>query len=116
MLDRRDEQKIKRAASTDELLQVPFDKQLPDQFFGISSELNKEDQARLISFLRKNVDIFAWSASDMPGVNPDVITHKLTVNPACHSIIQKKEVFHKTERKPSMKKLLNSLSPESYAK
>ena len=93
MLDLRDEQKIKRAASTDELLQVPFDERLPDRFFRISLELYKEDQAQLINFLRKNVDIFAWSASDMPGVSPDVITHKLNVNPAWHSIIQKKRSF-----------------------
>ena len=117
MLDPRDEQKIKRAASTDELLQIPFDEQSFDRFFKISSGLNKEDQAQLTSFLRKNVDIFAWTASDMPGVSPDVITHRLNVNPAYHSVIQKKkEVSHKTGLRPSRRKLPNSSRPDLYAK
>ena len=93
MMDPRDEQRIERAASTDELLQIPFNEQLPKKFFKISSELNKEDQVQLINFLRKNMDIFAWSASDMPGLSPDVITHKLNVNLACHPIMQKKRNF-----------------------
>ena len=89
----RDEQRIKRAASTDELLQIPFDEQSPDRFFKICSELSKEDQAQLTDFLKKNMDIFAWTASDMPGVSPEVITHRLNVNPAFRSVIQKKRSF-----------------------
>ena len=29
--------------------------------------------------LKKNVDLFAWTTSDMSRVSPDVITHKLSV-------------------------------------
>ena len=27
--------------------------------------------------LKKNIDMFAWTSADMPGVSPDVITHRL---------------------------------------
>jgi hypothetical protein len=33
-------------------------------------------------FLDKNNDIFAWSTSDLVGVNRDVIEHRLQVNPS----------------------------------
>ena len=59
MLDPRDEQKVKRAASTDELLQIPFNEQQPEQFFRISSELNQKDRIELTNFLQKNMDVFA---------------------------------------------------------
>jgi len=26
-----------------------------------------------------NADLFAWTAADMPGVSPDVITHRLSI-------------------------------------
>ena len=35
----------------------------------------------MTNFLRKNVDVFAWDAAKMKGISPDVITHKLHVNP-----------------------------------
>ena len=93
MLDPQDEQRVRRAASTDELRQIPFNEQQPKQFFKISSELNQEDWTELTKFLKENIDVFAWSPADMLGVNLDVITHKLNANPACRPIIQKKRKF-----------------------
>ena len=29
--------------------------------------------------LKKNMDMFAWTPADMPGVSPDVITHRLSI-------------------------------------
>ena len=29
--------------------------------------------------LKKNMDMFAWTPTDMPGVSPDVITHRLSI-------------------------------------
>ena len=39
----------------------------------------KED---LVQFLKKNIDVFAWSHEDMPGIDPSVITHRLNVCPS----------------------------------
>ena len=41
-------------------------------------EKTKED---LVQFLRKNIDVCAWSHEDMPGIDPSVITHRLNVYP-----------------------------------
>ena len=34
-----------------------------------------------MEFLRKNVDVFTWSAYETPGVDPNFICHHLNVNP-----------------------------------
>jgi len=39
--------------------------------------------------LKKNIDMFAWTSADMPGVSPDVITHRLIFKEA-RPISQKK--------------------------
>ena len=34
---------------------------------------------KLIAILRRNKDLFAWKAADIPGIDPEVISHKLSV-------------------------------------
>ena len=38
-------------------------------------------RTRLIRFLKENLDVFAWRHEDMLGIDPEVIQHKLNVNP-----------------------------------
>ncbi|CAL9016058.1 unnamed protein product [Prunus brigantina] len=40
------------------------------------------DRKALTTFLHNNKDIFAWSSSDMPGIDPNIICHQLHMNPA----------------------------------
>ena len=47
----------------------------------------------LITFLRSNRDVFAWSHEDMPGIDPLVMVHRLNVSPSFPPIRQKKRVF-----------------------
>jgi hypothetical protein len=58
-----------------------LDPRVPDKIVCIGTEANKQDQAELLSFLDKNSDVFAWSISDLVGVNRDVIEHRLQVSP-----------------------------------
>ena len=39
------------------------------------------EKEELIGFLNDNVDIFAWSAYEAPGIDLDFICHHLNVNP-----------------------------------
>ena len=43
--------------------------------------------------MKKNIDVFAWSYKDMPGIDPSVITHRLNVCPSFKPVLQKKRVF-----------------------
>jgi len=40
--------------------------------------------------LKKNIDMFAWTPADMPGVSPDVITHRLSIFKEARPFSQKK--------------------------
>ena len=47
----------------------------------IGTTLSPGMRAKLIQFLKKNLDVFTWSHEDMSGISPEVIQHKLNVNP-----------------------------------
>ena len=46
------------------------------------------EKEELIGFLRRNIDVFAWSAYEAPGVDLNFICHHLNINP---SVIPKKQ-------------------------
>ena len=50
-------------------------------------------RANLIQFLQQNLDIFAWSHEDMPGIPTGIIQHKLNVNPTSKPVQQRRRVF-----------------------
>jgi len=41
----------------------------------IGTTLSKEMKRRLVQFLKGNLDFFAWSHEDMPGITTKVIQH-----------------------------------------
>ena len=47
----------------------------------IGKTLSPEMKTRLVQFLKKNLDVFAWTHKDMLGISPKVIQHKLNVDP-----------------------------------
>ena len=52
-----------------------------EKFFQVSSQLPPQEREELIGFHRRNVDVFAWSAYEAPGVDPNFICHHLNFNP-----------------------------------
>ena len=47
----------------------------------------------LITFLKDNRDVFAWSHETLPRIDPSVMVHKLNVSPSFTPIRQKKRIF-----------------------
>ena len=43
----------------------------------------------LIILLEEYQDVFAWSYQDMPGLDSDIVQHKLTLNPGSSQVKQK---------------------------
>ena len=39
------------------------------------------EKAESMKFLKTNIDIFAWNAYDVPGIDPGLACHQLNVNP-----------------------------------
>ncbi|CAL8168152.1 unnamed protein product [Prunus armeniaca] len=72
---------------------IPFDPDQPDKKARIGSHLSPDEKVELTTFLQNNKDMFAWSPSDMPGIDPNIICHRLHVNPACKPVAQKRRNF-----------------------
>ena len=47
----------------------------------------------LMTFLRENQNVFAWSHKDMPGIDPSIVVRGLNVSPSSSLVQQKKQVF-----------------------
>ena len=67
----------------------------------------------LVQFLRENVDVFAWSHEDMPGIDPSIITHCLNVYPSSKPVRQKKRVFT-PERDNAIKEEVQKLTTAQF--
>ena len=57
-----------------------------DKTTNIGTILRGDSKELLIQFLRDNVDLFAWKAADMPGIDPKLICHKLAVYPGSRPV------------------------------
>src|SRR5512132_1373564 len=57
--------------------------------FPIGSSVDRKSEGALVTFLWANVDVFAWQASDIPGVPREVIEHHLDVCPHAWPVKQK---------------------------
>ena len=53
-----------------------------EKFFQVEAQLPPQENEELIEFLRRNVDVFAWSAYEALKVDPNFIYHYLNINPS----------------------------------
>ncbi|XP_065004147.1 uncharacterized protein LOC135636386 [Musa acuminata AAA Group] len=60
---------------------VPLLEDRPEQTVRIGSELPEQERGQLVGLLQRNADVFAWSPSDMTGVDSEVALHHLRVSP-----------------------------------
>ncbi|XP_020233796.1 uncharacterized protein LOC109813916 [Cajanus cajan] len=56
----------------------------------IGADISEEDRVTLGRIVMKNKDLFAWTPSDMPGIDPSVMCHKLSICPEARPIAQRK--------------------------
>ena len=87
------EEKIIVAELTEALENIPLNESNLERYSRVGVNLEEKTKKDLVQFLKKNVDVFAWSHKDMPGIDPGVITHRLNVSPSFKPIRQKKRVF-----------------------
>ncbi|GAV70306.1 hypothetical protein CFOL_v3_13804 [Cephalotus follicularis] len=83
----------KRPQPVEEVLQVPLEEDNEEKIIQVGSQLGEVEKGELITFLRNNKDVFTWSAEEVPGISPEVMVHKLSVDPMRPSARQKKRNF-----------------------
>ena len=85
----------------------------PEKFTRIGTSMKEKVKKDLVQFLRKSVDVFAWSHDDMLGIDPNVITHRLNVYPSSKPVRQKKRVFA-PERDKAIKEKVQKLTTAQF--
>ncbi|GAU47897.1 hypothetical protein TSUD_25120 [Trifolium subterraneum] len=97
------ERKQEKKASKDDLLIKENYRPIPDGEFElvplgedptkgvkIGADLPDLVKRQLKACLRKNAELFAWSAAEMPGIDPEVACHQLTIDPRASAVVQRR--------------------------
>ncbi|VVA31952.1 PREDICTED: retrotransposon, partial [Prunus dulcis] len=75
----------------------------------ISIHLTKEEKEVLVPLLKEFRDVFAWSYEEMPGLDPNLVSHTLNIELGTRPVVQPRRNFHpKVEKqiKVEIEKLL----------
>jgi hypothetical protein len=56
----------------------------------------------LVDFLHTNVEVFAWSPSDMPGIPRDVAEHSLDIRAGARPVKQPLRQFNEEKRRAKL--------------
>ena len=75
------EEKRVVAEFTEALVNISLDESNPKKCTRVGVYLEGKIKEDLVQFLKKNIDVFAWSHENMPDIDPSVITHRLNVCP-----------------------------------
>ena len=87
------EEKRVVAEPTEVLEDISLDENNPERYTRVGTDLKQKIKKDLVHFLKKNIDVFAWSHEDTLGIDPKVITHRLNVSPSSKLVQRKKRVF-----------------------
>ncbi|XP_077242335.1 uncharacterized protein LOC143882811 [Tasmannia lanceolata] len=90
--DLRDETRTTINQPAEDLVPIPLYEDDQEKLVKIGLTLKDDSREELVRFLRKNADLSAWTA-DMPGIDPEVTVHKLSVDPTCRPVKQKRRHF-----------------------
>ncbi|GAU47343.1 hypothetical protein TSUD_302120 [Trifolium subterraneum] len=62
----------------------------PTKGVEIGADLPDLVKRQLKACLRENAELFAWSAAEMPGIDPEVACHQLTIDPRASAVVQRR--------------------------
>ena len=88
-IDPRIPEYVEWAGATEDTISILVDEHDPFRVLKIGSHLNTEIRDALVSFLKENLDVFVWSHADMVGIDPEVMCHRLKINPNKKGVRQK---------------------------
>ena len=97
----------------DELEEVCIDERDTTKVIRIRKNLEATVRTRLVEFLRRNSDVFAWSHKDMVGISPTVISHVLNIDKNHPPVRQKRRLLDK-ERSKALKEEVERLKENGF--
>ena len=73
----------------EDLETVQIDESNSEKFFLLGTSLTQTERAQMLEFLHENLEVFAWTPYEMPGLDPNFICHKLNVDPGARPVVQR---------------------------
>ncbi|GAU39516.1 hypothetical protein TSUD_68800 [Trifolium subterraneum] len=111
-LDPREEFQDRRVSPIEDLEPIQIG-EAPHELTNLGTHLDEEEKEKIIEILRKNVDLFAWKPSDMPGIDETIITHKLAIVPNSKPVSQRKRKVGE-ERRTSIDEEVHKLKEAGF--
>ena len=71
-----------------------LNREIGGKMFKLGKSLGQERQDQIVEVTIRHLDAFAWSTSDMPGIDPDFLCHRLTMDPQVRPIRQRRRNFN----------------------
>ncbi|GAU46749.1 hypothetical protein TSUD_402740 [Trifolium subterraneum] len=62
----------------------------PTKGVKVGADLPDLVKRQLKACLKENVELFAWSAAEMPEIDPEVACHQLTIDPRASAVVQRR--------------------------
>ena len=75
-----------------------LEKKINGRTFRLGKTLDRETQDQIAKVISRHLDAFAWSAADMPGIDPDFLCHRLAMDPQVRPIRQRSRKFNEEKR------------------
>ena len=66
--------------------------------FKQGGSLSDDTQRQIAGVIERHLDAFAWSAFDMPGIDPDFLCHRLAMDPQVRPMRQRRRKFNEERR------------------
>ncbi|GAV76775.1 hypothetical protein CFOL_v3_20248 [Cephalotus follicularis] len=89
----REDVEPERPQPVEDVIQVPQAEGDTERVFQVGSQLGEVEKGELKTFIRNNKDVFAGSAEKVPWISPNVMVHKLSVDPMRPPTRQRKRNF-----------------------
>ena len=62
--------------------------------FKLRNSLGQETQDQIVEVIARHLDAFMWSASDMLGIEPYFLCHRLTIDPQVRPVRLRRRKFN----------------------
>jgi len=88
-----------------------LEREIGGKTFKLGKSLGQAVQDQIPEVIARHLDVFAWTASDMPSTNLYFLCHRLTMDPKVRPVHQRRRKFNEERRqviKEETKKLLSA--------
>jgi len=74
------------------------EREIEGKTFKLGASLCQELQDQIAGVIPRHLDAFTWSSADMPGIDPDFLCHRLTMDSRARPMVQRRRKFNEERR------------------